>query len=225
MTKLCRSTPRDGATVIHVNCLLLSPLLPLAILAAASLTQPSGAAQPPGVARPPISPRPVVPQCGHVSLSAAYLAQVAPLQGPGFLLTLTNDTDQWIKVAKPFPTSTHWYAQTGTGPWLWRASSGSGGALADALRDRGPLFVYDSAAGLPAQYLSVGPHQHLEWVESMQDNPALRFRPGCQRCSNPQDERYRAVLAYAYRPPRGVEVDGLLSCGLRSSPVVMPPLK
>jgi hypothetical protein len=164
-----------------------------------------------------------VPQCTGVTLEADYLAQVTAAEGPGFLLVITNNTDQPIKLARPLPTSVHWYAQVGSGPWLWRASSGGGGALADAMREHGPLLAYARAvAGARPEYLTVGAHQRLETAESMQKTPTLRFRPGCERCRNPQDERFRAVLAYAYLPAPGET--GVLSCGLRSGPVVMPPL-
>jgi hypothetical protein len=76
-----------------------------------------------------------------------------------------------------------------------------------------------------AEYLTVGAHQRLEIAESIRSSPVLRFRPGCQRCSNPQDERYRAVLAYAYLPAPGAGEPDLLPCGLRSGPIVMPPLE
>jgi hypothetical protein len=148
---------------------------------------------------------------------------VSAADGPGFLLTISNDTDHAIKLAKPFPSSAHWYAQIGHGKWLWRASSGAGGALANALGESGPLLAY--AASPSAEYLTVGAHQRLEVVESMRSSPILRFRPGCQHCSNPQDERYRAVLAYAYVPAPGAGAQDLLPCGLRSGPIVMPPLE
>jgi hypothetical protein len=168
-----------------------------------------------------------VAQCSGVTLTGAYLAETAPGEGPGFLLVIANQTNQPIKLAKPVPTSAHWYAQSGQGPWLWRASSGSGGALADALREHGPLLAYPPAPVDPGpdRYLAVGAHGTLELVESMRSNPILRFRPGCQHCSNPQDERYRAVLAYAYLPGPELAGQGLLECGLRSGPIVMPPLE
>ena len=167
----------------------------------------------------------VVPQCVGVTLNAAYLAQVTPGEGPGFLLLIQNDTDRLIKIARPFPSSAHWYAQATTGHWLWRSSSGSGGALANALSEHGPLVVYPNTGGSGTTgYLAVAPHAQLEAAESMRSNPVLRFRPGCERCKNPQDERYRAVLAYAYLPRPGQVEPGLLTCGLRSGPVVMPPL-
>ena len=170
-----------------------------------------------------------VPQCTGVTLSAAYLAQVTPVEGPGFLLVIANNTDQPIKLARPFPSSAHWYAQAGQGRWLWRASTGSGGALVNALAERGPLLAYAAppTSAQPGQYLTVSPKSRLEVAESMRSSPILRFRPGCERCKNPGDERYRAVLAYAYLPgPRsGSEEQGLLPCGLRSGPIVMPPLE
>lgn len=178
-----------------------------------------------------------VPQCTGVTLSAAYLAQVTPTEGPGFLLIISNNTDQPIKLAKPFPTSAHWYAQAGQGKWLWRASTGSGGALVNALAERGPLLAYAPPATFatalptaaqpsnakPTEYLIVPAKSKLEVAESMRSSPILRFRPGCERCKNPGDERYRAVLAYAYLP--GPQEQGLLPCGLRSGPIVMPPLE
>lgn len=167
---------------------------------------------------------PTIPQCTRVTLNAAYLARVPPTASPGFLLDLRNDTDAPIKVVLPFPTSVHWYAQVGS-RWLWRSSSGSGGALVDALRERGPVFAYrPPAAAEQPVYRTVPAHDHLEWEESIEDNPVLRFRPGCERCSNPQDQRFQAVLAYAYVAAGGAE-QGLLSCGLRSGAVVMPPLE
>jgi hypothetical protein len=172
-----------------------------------------------------------IPQCTDVSLSAAYLARSSSGSGPGFLLTIRNERSQAIRIAKPFPTSAHWYAQAPSGRWLWRASSGTGGELVNALRERGPLFAYRASAsgpgsslGRPAEYITVKAHGQLQWAASMQSNPALTFRPGCERCSNPQDKRFQAVLAYAYIPPPGPAVEGLLTCGLRSGPIVMPPL-
>ena len=173
-------------------------------------------------AAPHPGPR-TIPQCTGVTLSAAYLAQVTPSDGPGFLLTLTNNTDQPIRLAKPFPSSAHWYAQAPGGRWLWRASTGSGGALVNALAEHGPLIAYPAPPANPAGYLVVGAHQHMEVTESMRSSPILRFRPGCQRCKNPEDASFRAVLAYAYLPGTGEQ--GLLGCGLRSGLIVMPPLK
>ena len=166
-----------------------------------------------------------IPQCSGVTLSAAYLAQTNGTEGPGFLLILTNNTAQAVKLAKPFPSSVHWYARADNGHWLWRASSGSGGALADALQEHGPLLAYPpvtQGAGR-VESLTVAAHDHLEITESIRSNPVLRFRPGCERCRNPQDGRFQAVLAYAYLPTPGEPE--LVACGLRSGMVVMPPLE
>ncbi len=138
---------------------------------------------------------------------------------------IANDTDQPVRLAKPFPTSVHWYAQAAGGRWLWRASSGSGGALIDALQEHGPVSVYAEPGAADPGYLVVGAHQRLEVAESMRSSPVLRFRPGCERCRNPGDARFRAVLAYAYLAAPGAADPGLLPCGLRSGPVVMPPLQ
>ena len=214
-----------------ISCKLHLALL-VGCLALAKMPGCYGALPARAAASPGRSGTAVVAQCARVHLSAAYLAQVAPSHGPGFLLTVSNDTDAAIKVAKPFPTSAHFYAQVDGSRWLWRASSGSGGALVDALHEQGPLFAYQApaaagatAAAKPVEYVTVPAHDHVEWAEAMDDNPALRFRPGCQRCSNPGDERYQAVLAYAYLAPAGEDVEGLLACGLRSGPVVLPPLQ
>jgi hypothetical protein len=166
-----------------------------------------------------------VPQCSGVTLSAAYLAEVNPGEGPGFLVVIANNTDQPVKLVQPIPSSAHWYAQTGTGPWHWRASTGSGGALADAFAEHGPLLAYPAPAGASSkpEYVTVAPHGQVELAESMKNHPILNFHPGCQHCSNPADESFRAVLAYAYLPSAADE--GLLPCGLRSGLVVMPPLR
>jgi hypothetical protein len=166
-----------------------------------------------------------VAQCVDVRLSAAYLARSASGAGPGFLLTIRNDRDRAIRIAEPFPTSAHWYAEGATGHLLWRASSGSGGELVDALRERGPMFAYQPPVAARTEYITVEPYAQLQWAASIQSNPALIFRPGCERCSNPEDKRFVAVLAYAYVPPPGPEPEGLLTCGLRSGPVIMPPLE
>ncbi len=168
--------------------------------------------------------RTVLP-CDRVSLSASYLAMVpepgSSSAGPGFDFVLRNDTDQPIKLAQPIPTSAHWYALVG-GRWLWRASSGGGGSLVNALHERGPMFAYRATA--PArQYLIVMPHEKHEWVASVQSNPALVYQPGCARCRNPGESEYRAIFAYAYLPAPAEQGGQLLACGLRSSPVVMPP--
>ncbi len=167
-----------------------------------------------------------IPQCSSVSMAASYLAQVSPHEGPGFLLTISNDTDAPVILIAPVPTSAHWYAQSASGRWLWRASTGAGGGLVDAMKERGPVLAYRPPAFVGrAVTLTVLAHAHVDWLASIRDNPALRFRPGCERCRNPEDRQYRAVLAYAYLPPPGQPAEGLLSCGLRSNLVVMPPLE
>ncbi len=168
--------------------------------------------------------QPALPQCQTVRLSASYLAEAAPREGPGFLITVANYTAEDIKLAEPFPSSAHWYAETPGGKWLWRASSGFGGALVNAMNERGPLFGYrpgDSA--VRPLYLTVPAHGQRQWAEPVHANPILSYRPGCERCRNPGDAQFRAVLAYAYLPPEGSVVPGLLLCGLRSNLVVMPP--
>ena len=181
-------------------------------------------------AAPPLT----VPQCTGVRLQAAYLADARPqpgepevrsagdkVGGPGFYVTLVNNTNQPIEVAEPFPSSAHWYAETPGGRLLWRASSGGGGALVDALNPRGRLFA--SPVGPTAVHVRVAAHSQLSWAEPIASHPALDFRPGCQHCSNPGEHSFRAVLAYALLPPAAG--GGLLPCGLRSDPFIMPPLQ
>jgi hypothetical protein len=169
-------------------------------------------------------PGTAVPLCSHVTLSASYLAEAGPGKGPGFLFVIKNDTNAEIRLAQPVPTSAHWYAHVGQ-KWLWRASSGSGGSLVDANNERGEVFAYQPTR--PPQhpeYLTVGPHSSYEWAESMKEYPALAYRPGCALCKWPDEHEYRAVFAYAYVPHPQEHAVGLLACGLRSGPVVMPPL-
>ncbi len=162
-----------------------------------------------------------VPQCKEVSLHASYLAEEVPAQGPGFLLTIRNNTNQSIEVANPIPLSVHWYAFT-SGRWLWRASSGSGGTLVDALHESGPLFAVQAPAGA---MLSISPHEAYTWTAFNAQAPTLAYRPGCEHCGYSHEEQYQAVLAYALSPFKGSgQVSTLLPCGLRSQPVVMPPL-
>ena len=61
--------------------------------------------------------------CSGISLSASYVFQVAAGQGPGFRFVLDNRTSREIRLAKPVPSSSHWYARS-HGRWLWRASNG-----------------------------------------------------------------------------------------------------
>jgi hypothetical protein len=188
-----------------------------------------------------------VEQCTQVHLQATWLADARPLpgepdarhafaeagggagqgasggfRGPGFLLTVNNDTDRAIEIAQPFPSSVDWYAEGAGGRLLWRASSGGGGALVDALRPGGRLFAATAAADAPR--LTIEAHSQLQWAEPVAGHAALEFRPGCQRCNNPGDRGFRAVVAYALQPAPGQAAGALLSCGLRSKPVLMPPL-
>lgn len=169
------------------------------------------------------STRPVrsVPICAGVSLSANYLALAGPDQGPGFRFVLVNRTGREIKLAEPVPSSSHWYART-KGRWLWRASNGAGGSLLDAGNEYGRVVVYAPPAGDEIKLLTVPPHQSREWIESQQQNPVLEYKPGCPLCSYPGEREYQVVFAYAYLAA-GSQPAGLLTCGLRSAPVPMPP--
>jgi hypothetical protein len=169
------------------------------------------------------STRPVgsVPICSGVSLSANYLALAGPDQGPGFRFVLVNKTGREIKLAEPVPSSSHWYARS-HGRWLWRASNGAGGSLLDAGNEHGRVVVYAPPAGTETKLLTLPPHQSTEWIESQQENPVLEYKPGCPLCSYPGEREYQVVFAYAYLAGGG-QPSGLLSCGLRSAPVPMPP--
>jgi hypothetical protein len=167
-------------------------------------------------------PQASVPICPGVTLSANYLAAVARDQGPGFRFVLVNRTGREIRLAQPIPSSAHWYARS-HGRWLWRASSGAGGSLLDAGNEHGRLVVYDPALGKGEKtFLTLLPHQSLEWIESQQENPVLEYKPGCKICSYPGERDYQVIFAYAYLAGDG-QPAGVLSCGLRSAPVPMPP--
>jgi hypothetical protein len=164
-----------------------------------------------------------VPICSGVTLSANYLAAVAPGQSPGFRFVLVNRTGREIRLAQPVPSSSHWYALS-HGRWLWRASNGAGGSLLDAGNEHGRVVVYPSPSGMSEiKLLTLPPHQSRAWIESQQQNPVLAYRPGCKMCSYPGESEYQVVFAYAY-PADGGQPAGLLSCGLRSAPVPMPPI-
>jgi len=108
---------------------------------------------------------------------------------------------------------------------MWRASAGRGGALVDALREKGPMFAYRPAAPPEhAQYLTVPAHGAQEWMVPMRDDPAIAYKPSCARCNYPGETEYQAVFAYAYLPNAGEHAPDLLRCGLRSAPVPMPPV-
>jgi hypothetical protein len=164
-----------------------------------------------------------VPACQGITLSASYLTETTPGGGPGFEFTLFNKTAREIRLDEPMPSSSHWYALTG-GRWLWRASNGAGGGLLDPLNERGRLVVYKSASErISEKSFTVQPHQSRQWVESEQENPVLEYKPGCPLCSYPGEREYRVVFAYAHLPEPTQARDGLLTCGIRSSPVPMPP--
>ena len=83
-----------------------------------------------------------VPICQGITLSASYLSEARPGEGPGFLFSLANNTGREIRLAEPAPSSADWYALN-KGKWLWRASSGAGGSLFDATQERGRLVIYN----------------------------------------------------------------------------------
>ncbi len=166
----------------------------------------------------------MVPQCRDVVLTAAYLAEEKPGSGPGFYLQIENRRNEPISIADPAPLSVHWYARSG-GHWLWRASSGDGGSLVNALHQKGPLFAEQPSVINPVQQIrTIAPHGTYSWSVFTAQFPSLRYRPGCQHCTYLGEEQYHAVLAYAYVPAARAAAGTLLRCGLRSQPVVMPPL-
>jgi hypothetical protein len=162
-----------------------------------------------------------VPICPGVTLSANYLALAGPDQGPGFRFVLVNRTGREIRLAQPVPSSSHWYARS-HGRWLTRASNGAGGSLLDAGNEHGRVVVYAPPVGTETELLTLPPHQSREWTESQRENPVLEYKPGCPICSYPGEREYQVVFAYAYLAAAG-QPAGILSCGLRSAPVPMPP--
>jgi hypothetical protein len=177
----------------------------------------------PGLGTPAKRPVLSVPLCPNVSLSAGYLSATGPKNVPGFQFLLKNNTAREIRLAEPFPSSSHWYALT-QGKWLWRASNGAGGSLLDAANEHGRLVVYKSPpASVPEMSFTVKPHQARQWIESELENPVLAYKPGCPICSYPGEREYRVVFAYAYLPEDRQSEDGFLACGIRSKPVPMPP--
>lgn len=172
------------------------------------------------------SDRPVrswVQPCTGITLSASYLAEAAPGEGPGFLFRIENRTRHPIRLAEPVPSSAHWYARVGK-RWLWRASAGRGGALVDALREHGPMLAFrPDTPSVNQQFVVVPAHGSRQWTEPMLHNDAIAYRPSCPICNYPGEDEYQAVFAYAWLPADQERVPDLLHCGLRSAPVPMPP--
>lgn len=172
----------------------------------------------------PRRPGPYVAQCAGVSLKASYIAEAGVDAGPGFNFHIDNGTAKDIRLEMPVPSSAHWYARVGM-RWLWRASAGRGGALVNALIEKGPMFAYRPATPPEhPEYLTVPAHGSQEWTVPMRDNPAIQYRPSCARCNYPGETQYQAVFAYAYLPNPEEHAPELLRCGLRSAPVPMPPV-
>lgn len=169
-------------------------------------------------------PGPYVSLCSHqISFKASYLAPTHKGDTPGYLFRIENHTTKPIKLAEPVPSSAHWYARVGT-KWLWRASSGSGGSYVDAINERGPVFAWQPPTEYQdPKYITIPAHGKYEWTSGETNNAALAYRPGCEHCNYPGEHDYKAVFAYAYLPPPGQHVTGLLRCGLRSNLVDMPP--
>jgi len=169
-------------------------------------------------------PGPYVMPCAGVTLQASYLADVGTNGGPGFAFHIENRTGKEIRLEQPVPSSAHWYARVGQ-RWMWRASAGRGGALVNALSEKGPMFAYQPATPPEhAEYLTVAAHGAQDWTVSMRDDPAIRYRPSCAHCNYPGETDYQAVFAYAYLPNPEEQAPELLRCGLRSAPVPMPPV-
>src|SRR5579875_265624 len=168
-----------------------------------------------------------VPQCSPlIRLSANYLAPEKPGEGPGFYFRLENKTAQPITLVAPVPSSAHWFAHVGR-MWLWRASAGRGGSLVNALEPHGRMFV-DRALKAPVhppQTLTVPAHGVREWAEWTSEDPAIAYDPSCAECNYPGEHEFRAVFAYAWLPAPGEYIPHLLTCGLRSNRVIMPPFE
>jgi hypothetical protein len=166
-----------------------------------------------------------VAPCARISLKASYLAELKPGAGPTYHFRLSNETEHAITLARPVPTSAHWFTRDGE-HWYWRASAGGGGSLVDAMAPNGKMFVYRATRPIePSRILKVAAHSTTEWEEGAMENPALEFKPSCSICNHPSDREFRAVFAYAYLPLPQDKPLGLLPCGIRSSPVDVPPLR
>lgn len=198
--------------------LLWDKKLPCLLLLTALLSAHQGVAAAP-------NPELQVAPCAHVSLSASYLAELRPGAGPTYHFRLSNESDHAIILARPVPSSAHWFTRDGD-HWYWRASAGGGGSLVDAMAANGKMFVYHAVRPIePSQILKVAAHSVTEWEEGAKENPALEFKPSCSICNHPADREFRAVFAYAYLPLPQDRLLGLLPCGIRSSPVDVPPLR
>jgi hypothetical protein len=196
-----------------LRSLRIASFLPVVLLF--SLAYPAAATRHPG---------PYVPLCSRqIVFTASYLAELQNGNGNGYLFSIENHTAKPLRLAEPVPSSAHWYARVGS-KWLWRASSGSGGSYVDAVNERGPVFAYQPRT-IPAdpKYVTIPAHGKIEWTSGERDNPALAYRPSCERCNYPGEREYKAVFAYAYVPPAGQHVEDLLPCGLRTDMVDMPP--
>jgi hypothetical protein len=171
------------------------------------------------------SPELQVPPCARISLTASYLAELKPGTGPTYHFRLSNETEHAIVLARPVPSSAHWFTRDGE-HWYWRSSAGGGGSLVDAMAPNGKMFVYRATQALASdKILKVAPHSTMEWEEGAKDNPALEFKPSCSICNHPSDREFRAIFAYAYLPLPQDKTLGLLPCGIRSSPVDVPPIR
>jgi len=103
---------------------------------------------------------------------------------------------------------------------------GAGGSPVDAMAPNGRMFVFRATKRVdPGQILRVPAHGTAEWEQGAKDNPALEFKPSCKICDHPQDREFRGIFAYAYQPMPQDHSLGLLACGIRSSPVDMPPIR
>lgn len=168
-----------------------------------------------------------VPQCSReIQFKANYLAEATPGQGPGFLFEIDNKTARPITLVAPVPSSAHWYAEVGN-LWLWRASAGRGGALVNAENVYGPVFVFqpEYPSEKDPKTVTIPARGRLQWTEWMRDDAAIAYDPSCAQCNYPGERNFRAVFAYAWLPAPGQQIDHLLTCGLRSNPVDMPPLE
>jgi len=213
------STPFSGTlSVVNLLQLYRSKRFLLLFLLLGSLSGRSrGAAN--------ASPELQVSPCSRVSLSASYLAELKPGTGPSYHFRLSNDTEHPIVLARPVPTSAHWFTRDGE-HWYWRASVGGGGSLVDAMVPNGKMFVYQATQPLnPSQILKVAAHSVAEWEEAVKENPTLEFKPSCSICNHPADREFRAIFAYAYLPMPADKPLGLLPCGIRSTPVDVPPIR